>query len=86
MNNNTPRVGTVGDQIRLRHAVTLYCARRECRHSKTIDLEAVVAKFGRDLKLQAMLERAVCAACGAHWPELDLTLSPLVVKDYGNGR
>jgi hypothetical protein len=86
MDRKPPKVGTVGDQIALKHELTLRCERRDCRHNAAIDLAAIAAKYGSDFKLQWLIERAVCRKCGARWPELDLNVSPLVTSNLTNGR
>ena len=80
------KVGTLGDQVRSGHALTLFCL--ACARSTRLQPAAVcalAAKHGGDLQLRDFLDRLVCQACDARWPWLDLHVSPYLVA-LGGGR
>ena len=80
-----PHVGTIGDKIRIGHGITVNCGNWECLHRATLDLEDIAARFGAELPVADLVARAVCAECGARWPQLSITISvdnaPRVVPD-----
>jgi hypothetical protein len=55
--------GTIGDQVRLGHTLTLNCG--SCRHRADMDLNALVEANGSSYPLQGIVDRAVCKECGA---------------------
>jgi hypothetical protein len=55
-------VGTIGDQVRLGHILTLNC--ETCRHRADMDLTALVEENGSSYPLQRIVDRAVCRECG----------------------
>jgi hypothetical protein len=55
-------VGTIGDQVRLGHTLTLNCD--NCLHRADMDLTALVEENGYSYPLQGIVDRAVCKECG----------------------
>ena len=70
-----PHVGTIGDKIRIGHGITVNCGNRECLHRAKLDLEDIAARFGAGLLVADLVARAICAECGARWPELPISVS-----------
>ena len=85
MTTRPTHVGTIGDKIRIGHSLTINCGNRECLHRAKLDLEDIAARFGADLRVADLVARAVCAECGARWPQLSISVSvdnaPRVVPD-----
>jgi hypothetical protein len=69
MTTRPAHVGTIADKIRIGHSLTINCGNRECLHRAKLDLEDIAARFGADLAVADLVARAVCAECGARWPE-----------------
>lgn len=64
-----PRVGTLGDLIKERRSLVLYCRGDQCKApGRVIDIAAVIAEHG-DMSLQEYAERSRCQACGAYEPQ-----------------
>jgi hypothetical protein len=66
-------------------AITVNCGNRDCLHGAKPDLEDIAARFGAELLVADLVARAICAECGARWPELSIPVSidnaPCVVPD-----
>ena len=75
MTTRPTHVGTIGDKIRIGHSLTINCGNRECLHRAKLDLEDIAARFGANLPVADLVARAVCAECGARWPELSISVS-----------
>jgi hypothetical protein len=59
------RAGTLADIKARKLLLRLCCERRECWRGVDVDLNALIARFGETMLLQAVLERARCEKCGA---------------------
>ena len=70
------RIGTLADIKAAKLQLRLWCERRECWRGVDMDLDALIARFGETMPLQAVLERARCEKCGARWPEVGCQTVP----------
>jgi hypothetical protein len=68
-------VGTIGDKIRIGHAIWINCMNQECLHRAKVDLKALAERYGADLPVAEMVGRAVCSECGSRWPRLSITVA-----------
>jgi hypothetical protein len=67
---NQDHSGTVGDLIAGRKQLWLACAK--CHHSVQVNLKELAAVRGGRYKLQAIVDHAVCSACGHRGAEVRL--------------
>ncbi len=66
---SSPRVGTIGGLARQHRPLFVTCKR--CGHEVRLRAANLSRQHGGELPLQRFLERAVCTACGARWPDID---------------
>jgi hypothetical protein len=71
-----PQVGTVGELIRRRMDVEIYCERIDCRHHAAVNLEALQSEHGDGFPVAGFVARSRCSRCGARHPEITIRVSP----------
>ena len=76
-------VGTFADLILYNHELTVNCD--ACQHRAAVSVPALADRLGRNYRVQAFIERAVCSKCGARWPKLSVTVVPVKTADYRRG-
>jgi hypothetical protein len=63
------RLGTLGDLIRERRTLAVYCRGDQCKApGKLVDIAAVIREHG-DMPLQRFAELSRCSVCGANEPQ-----------------
>jgi hypothetical protein len=55
----------------------IYCQRPECHHHAPVDLEALRSEYGEDYRVSRFIARSSCSRCGARWPEIGITVTPI---------
>jgi hypothetical protein len=73
-------VGTFADLIHLGHELTVNCD--ACQHRTAVSVLALAERLGKNYRVQAFIERAVCSKCGARWPDLSVTVTPVGATGY----
>jgi hypothetical protein len=71
----SPFVGTLAHVMLSDEYLSVYC--ESCHHGTTANLLEQVEAHGEAYRLQAFVDRAVCSKCGARWPKLSVTLTPV---------
>ena len=66
----------IGETIRGRFAMTIYCARRSCRHHTAVDLEAFVAEYGDNFAGSSFDALSRCCRCDARHLEISIRVAP----------
>jgi hypothetical protein len=70
-------VGTFAELIRYRRVeLTLHC--EACHHRAAVSVPALARRLGAEHEVQAFIERCVCKECGARWPKLSVTVTPVI--------
>ena len=69
-------VGTIGQVIRDRQRMEIYCVRRSCLHHAPVDLEAIRHEYGDGYPVRGFVARSRCTKCGARFPDIGITVTP----------
>lgn len=70
--DNAPRAGTLGDLRRNGLDVRLFCL--ACPATVDLDIQALVARHGEAMTVQALYDRARCRRCGRPADNLHVAL------------
>jgi hypothetical protein len=85
MATSPTHVGTIGNKIRIGHAIWINCMNQECLHRAKMNLAVLADRYGADLPVAELVARAVCGECGSRWPRLSITVAvenaPRVIPD-----
>jgi hypothetical protein len=54
-------VGTIGEVIRERRHVEIYCLRHGCHHHAPVDLQALRSEYGDDYTVSGFIARSRCS-------------------------
>jgi len=80
-----PHVGTIGEVIRHRDEVEIYCLRHGCHHHAPVDLKVLRAEYGDDYTVSGFIARSCCSKCGARYPEIGITVTPIANRRHRMG-
>ena len=78
-------IGTIGEVIRRRQHMEIYCQRPSCCHNAPVDLEALRSEYGEDYTVSGFIARSSCSRCGGRWPVIGITVTPIENLRYHMG-
>ena len=73
----SPQVGAVGGLIAGGLKMSISCDAIGCRNNADVDLLALRDQLGADYRIADFVARSRCSKCGARWPQLSVSVSPM---------
>ena len=69
-------IGTIGDLIRRRQHIEIYCVRQGYHHHAPVDLNGLRSEYGEGYAVAGFVARSRCSKCGARYPDIAITVTP----------